>query len=153
PAPVPTGQYAPPGNAPMNIDMHTGAADPPPPPPTSSQPAQPAAPTVITIGPDGRPVAPAPSAPSGYYYGDDTGEPTEQTLQLHAGPTPELHVVRSGDTLWDICFYYFNDPWQWPKVWSYNPQITNPHWIYPGDLVRLVPHGMTMSIAPSPVPT
>ena len=38
--------------------------------------------------------------------------------------------------------YYFNDPWQWPKVWSYNPQITNPHWIYPGDLVRLLPRGM-----------
>jgi hypothetical protein len=54
---------------------------------------------------------------------------------------PELHVVRHGDTLWDICFYYFNDPWQWPKVWSYNPQITNPHWIYPGDLVRLLPRG------------
>jgi hypothetical protein len=50
--------------------------------------------------------------------------------------------VRSGDTLWDICFYYFNDPWQWPKIWSYNPQITNPHWIYPGDLVRLLPRGM-----------
>ena len=58
------------------------------------------------------------------------------------GPLPELHVVRSGDTLWDICFYYFNDPWQWPKVWSYNPQITNPHWIYPGDLVRLLPRGV-----------
>ena len=37
--------------------------------------------------------------------------------------------------------YYFNDPWQWPKIWSYNPQITNPHWIYPGDLVRLLPRG------------
>jgi hypothetical protein len=50
--------------------------------------------------------------------------------------------VRSGDTLWDISSFYFNDPWQWPKVWSYNPQITNPHWIYPGDLVRLLPRGM-----------
>ena len=55
---------------------------------------------------------------------------------------PELHVVRSGDTLWDICWYYFNDPWQWPKIWSYNSQITNPHWIYPGDLVRLLPRGV-----------
>ena len=50
--------------------------------------------------------------------------------------------MRRGDTLWDICFLYFNDPWQWPKIWSYNPQITNPHWIYPGDLVRLLPRGV-----------
>lgn len=55
---------------------------------------------------------------------------------------PDAYTVRRGDTLWDISFYYFNDPWQWPKVWSYNPQITNPHWIYPGDLVRLLPRGM-----------
>jgi hypothetical protein len=50
--------------------------------------------------------------------------------------------VRTGDTLWDICSMYFNDPWQWPKIWSYNPFITNPHWIYPGDLVRLLPRGV-----------
>jgi hypothetical protein len=59
--------------------------------------------------------------------------------------------VRRGDTLWDICFFYFNDPWQWPKIWSYNPQITNPHWIYPGDLVRLLPRGMFVQ-APARTP-
>ena len=69
---------------------------------------------------------------------------------MHAGPVPELHVVRSGDTLWDICWYYFNDPWQWPKVWSYNPQISNPHWIYPGDLVRLLPRGVFAQQAQEP---
>jgi hypothetical protein len=150
PDPVPTGQYAPAaGDSPMTIDMHGGRSDPPPPPPPQQQ--QPAGPTIITIGPDGRPVAPAPSGPTGYYYDDDSAQPTDQTVQLHAGPTPELHVVRSGDTLWDICWYYFNDPWQWPKIWSYNAQITNPHWIYPGDLVRLVPRGMMIS--QSQVPT
>jgi hypothetical protein len=45
--------------------------------------------------------------------------------------------VRRGDTLWGICGYYFQNPYQWPRVWSYNPQIKNPHWIYPGDDVRL----------------
>ena len=55
-------------------------------------------------------------------------------------------MVRRGDTLWDICWFYFNDPWQWPKVWSYNGQITNPHWIYPGDLVRLLPKGFLAAI-------
>lgn len=151
PDPVPTGQYAPATtNAPLTIDMHGGQADPPPPPPPTT-PTIPQ-PTIITIGPDGRPIAPPAAQPQGYYYMDDnTQEPDDQTVQLHAGPTPELHVVRSGDTLWDICWYYFNDPWQWPKIWSYNPQITNPHWIYPGDLVRLIPRGMMQ--APSPVPT
>ncbi|MEZ4365773.1 MAG: LysM peptidoglycan-binding domain-containing protein [Kofleriaceae bacterium] len=57
-----------------------------------------------------------------------------------------LHTVVRGDTLWDISWYYFNDPWQWPKVWSYNPQISNPHWIYPGDLVRLLPRGVYVPV-------
>ncbi len=50
---------------------------------------------------------------------------------------PPVHVVRKGDTLWDLCDSYYSNPWGWPKVWSYNPQIVNPHWIYPGDQVRL----------------
>ena len=79
----------------------------------------------------------------GVVHYDSAGMPyiDEDPVEIHSGPTPELHVVRRGDTLWDICWYYFNDPWQWPKVWSYNGQITNPHWIYPGDLVRLMPAG------------
>lgn len=51
---------------------------------------------------------------------------------------PEFHEVSRGDTLWDITEYYFGNPWQWPTVWGLNPQITNPHWIFPGDRVRLL---------------
>lgn len=50
---------------------------------------------------------------------------------------PDIHLVRRGDTLWDLCNHYYQNPYAWPKVWSYNPQIANPHWIYPGDQVRL----------------
>lgn len=50
---------------------------------------------------------------------------------------PSVHVVRKGDTLWDLCDSYYQNPWGWPKVWSYNPQVVNPHWIYPGDQLRL----------------
>jgi hypothetical protein len=151
PQPVPTNAPAYPGagNVPLVIDQHGGQENPPPPPPP--QPAQqPAGPTVITIGPDGKPVQPA--APPDHFYATDESDlvPTDQTIQLHPGPTPETHVVQRGDTLWDICWYYFNDPWQWPKIWSYNPQITNPHWIYPGDLVRLVPRGMMQPQASVP---
>ena len=50
---------------------------------------------------------------------------------------PSVHRVRRGETLSIISGHYFKNPYQWPKVWSYNPQIMNPHWIYPGDQVRL----------------
>lgn len=51
--------------------------------------------------------------------------------------TPMFHYVRRGDTLWGLCDRYHGNPWAWPRVWSYNPQIENPHWIYPGDRLRL----------------
>lgn len=51
--------------------------------------------------------------------------------------TPEAHAVRRGDTLWEISGRYFQNPYQWPRLWALNPQIQNPHWIYPGDQVRL----------------
>ncbi|MEE9385203.1 MAG: LysM peptidoglycan-binding domain-containing protein [Nannocystaceae bacterium] len=50
---------------------------------------------------------------------------------------PEFHIVDKGDTLWAICQQYFRDPYLWPKIWSFNEQITNAHWIFPGDRVRL----------------
>jgi hypothetical protein len=50
---------------------------------------------------------------------------------------PDYHVVQQGDTLSGICAYYYGDMYLWPKVWSYNPHITNAHWIFPGDRVRL----------------
>jgi hypothetical protein len=50
---------------------------------------------------------------------------------------PDTHTVRRGDTLWGVCDFYFQNPYEWPRLWSYNPQIKNPHWIYPGDELRL----------------
>ena len=56
-----------------------------------------------------------------------------------AGMTPSkgFHIVKKGDTLWGITSEHFDDPRDWPRVWSYNPQLQNPHWIYPGDQLRL----------------
>lgn len=53
----------------------------------------------------------------------------------------EVHTVEKGDTLWDLSQRYLGSPWYWPKVWSYNPEIANPHWIYPGNNVRFFPAG------------
>jgi hypothetical protein len=51
--------------------------------------------------------------------------------------TPEAHTVRRGETLWELSGHYYNNPYYWPRIWAFNPQIQNPHWIYPGDRVRL----------------
>ena len=51
---------------------------------------------------------------------------------------PASYVVKKGDTLWDISAMYLNEPWLWPQLWQMNPQIDNPHLIYPGDTLTLV---------------
>jgi hypothetical protein len=115
--------------------------------PAAPPPAPPSTPIVVT--PQGQP-APAPDSPAaataggagGYYHVDENGLTQETDGDvLPAGTVPAVHTVRSGDTLWDLCFSYFNNPWEWPRVWSYNPEITNPHWIYPGDQLRLRARG------------
>jgi len=57
------------------------------------------------------------------------------TLQNNA---PKTYVVKKGDTLWDISAVFLKQPWLWPKLWRINPEINNPHLIYPGDELRLV---------------
>jgi hypothetical protein len=54
---------------------------------------------------------------------------------------PDMYTIRPGDTLWDLSGRFLNNPWYWPKIWSYNPDIANPHWIYPGNLLRFYPSG------------
>ena len=51
---------------------------------------------------------------------------------------PDVYYVKKGDTLWDISNVFLNDPWLWPEIWHVNPQVENPHLIYPEDKLSLV---------------
>jgi hypothetical protein len=59
-----------------------------------------------------------------------------ESVELNPSHPGRYTVVR-GDTLWDISAKFLNDPWLWPEVWYVNPQIENPHLIYPGDQILL----------------
>lgn len=52
--------------------------------------------------------------------------------------SPDTYYVKQGDTLWDISNVFLNDPWMWPEIWHINPQVQNPHLIYPGDKLALI---------------
>lgn len=71
-------------------------------------------------------------------------------VTLHAEET--VHTVVKGDTLWDISMKYLRTPWKWPLVWADNQDITNPHLIYPGDMVVITRDGdrTIFKIIPSP---
>jgi hypothetical protein len=86
------------------------------------------------LGPHGR--------GGGIAHGDNNGPVFAGAPSYTGGEVPEAHVVRQGDTLWAISDYYFKNPYQWPRLWSFNPEIKNPNWIYPGDEVHLYAGGL-----------
>jgi hypothetical protein len=111
--------------------FHHGEHEAAAPPPPVAQPETMAAPEAQTVT---------------EAEGEGSGEAGTVTVLSDAGsalkPTaPKNYVVRRGDTLWGIANTFLRDPWLWPEIWYINPDIHNPHRIYPGDSVHLALRG------------
>jgi hypothetical protein len=98
---------------------------PPPAPRTSTMPTG-------SSSMDANRSAPPPAAQS-----QPVMQQVSEPIPLAAG-APNEYVVKEGDTLWDIASTFLRDPWYWPEVWYINPQVENPHLIYPGDVLAMV---------------
>lgn len=75
-----------------------------------------------------------------------TDLPTGEAPAPAGAPVPDFpmgqktHTVVDGDTLWDLSTRYLESPWRWIEIWEANKfEVTNPHWIFPGQIIRIPP--------------
>jgi len=78
------------------------------------------------------------SAPSTTTATESTTAPSADTAVLLKEGHPDQYKVVKGDTLWGIANTFLKNPWMWPEIWHVNPQIANPHLIFPGDTIKLI---------------
>src|SRR5215831_15939758 len=110
------------------------------PPAQEQQQAQPAAQDQQQAQPAEKPAAPAKKQRENAPVITESSPRPPPDTDIHPVPgTPDEYVIVKGDTLWDLSQKFLSNPWYWPKIWSLNPYIENPHWIYPGNKLRIIP--------------
>jgi hypothetical protein len=82
-----------------------------------------------------------------YSYAEEPSIPLPQPLDKEMD-----YIVKKGDTLWDISKRFYGDPFLWPRLWQQNQYVTNPHFIYPGDRIRLYPYKILIKEEEKPPP-
>lgn len=82
------------------------------------------------------PTTAAPATPSNSNPTGTAGTQVSFSPNASWRNAPRRYIVQPGDTLWDISRRFLGSPWYWPKLWTKNPQIQNPHWIFPGNIIR-----------------
>ena len=87
------------------------------------------APAAAPPQPENAPIKAKPVAPP----------PPDANMPAPVPGTPDEYTIQKGDTLWDLSQKFLANPWYWPKIWSLNPGIENPHWIYPGGKLKIIP--------------
>ncbi|MEZ5453611.1 MAG: LysM peptidoglycan-binding domain-containing protein [Thiothrix sp.] len=99
--------------------------------------------SAVALSACGAPVKSNPQ-PVSNHYDNYYGQPSTQSRDVFdyggvvVNPSaPRTYVVKKGDTLWGIARKFLNTPWYWPEVWDKNQRISNPHRIFPGDVLTL----------------
>jgi LysM domain-containing protein len=125
----------------LSVSARAEQDQPPPPPPPLAPQAQAQEPAAEPQEKPAKRPARAAQAPreNAPLITEQSPRPAPDANIKPVAGAPDEYTIQKGDTLWDLSQKFLSNPWYWPKIWSLNPSIENPHWIYPGNKLRIVP--------------